>query len=97
MNVTVVWATPDVQDTVPVTLEAGATVADAVAQSRIVVHYALDPAQLTFAVFGRRAAAAAPLADGDRVEIIRPLVADAKESRRRRAEVAAKAKDRPPR
>jgi uncharacterized protein len=90
MNVTVVWATPDVQDIVPVELPAGATVADAVAQSRIIERYALDAAQLRFAVFGRRAAAEATLADGDRVEITRPLLADPKESRRRRARSASK-------
>jgi uncharacterized protein len=90
MNVTVVWATPDVQDIVPVELPAGATVADAVAQSKIIEHYALDAAQLRFAVFGRRAAAEATLADGDRVEITRPLLADPKESRRRRARSASK-------
>jgi hypothetical protein len=44
MNVTVVWATPDVQDIVPVALPAGATVADAVAQSKIIERYALDAA-----------------------------------------------------
>ena len=90
MNVTVVWATPDVQDIVPVALQAGATVADAVAQSRIIERYALDAAQLRFAVYGRRAAAEALLADGDRVEITRPLQADPKESRRRRARGAVK-------
>jgi uncharacterized protein len=90
MNVTVVWATPDVQDIVPVALPAGATVADAVAQSRIIEHYALDAARLRFAVFGRRAAADAPLDEGDRVEITRPLEVDPKESRRRRARSASK-------
>jgi uncharacterized protein len=90
MNVTVVWATPDVQDIVPVELPAGATVADAVAQSKIIERYALDATQLRFAVFGRRAAAEATLADGDRVEITRPLLADPKESRRRRARSASK-------
>ena len=85
MNVTVVWAAPDVQDVVPVTLPPGATVADAVARSGLVEHYALDASRLAFAVFGRRAAAGTTLVDGDRVEITRPLVADPKEARRRRA------------
>ncbi len=85
MNVTVVWAAPGVQDVVPVRLPSGATVADAVARSRLVEHYGLDAARLRFAVFGKRAAADAALDDGDRVEITRALVADPKESRRRRA------------
>lgn len=93
MNVTVVWATPGVQDIVPVALPAGATVAEAVAQSRVIEHYALDAAQLRFAVFGRRATAEATLKEGDRVEITRPLLADPKESRRRRARAASKVND----
>lgn len=93
MNVTVVWATPGAQDIVPVALPAGATVAEAVAQSRIIEHYALDAAQLRFAVFGRRTTAEATLNEGDRVEITRPLLADPKESRRRRARAASKVND----
>ena len=85
MNVTVVWAAPGVQDVVPLTLSPGATVADAVARSGVIEHYALDAAHLRFAVFGHRAAAEAMLVEGDRIEITRPLLADPKESRRRRA------------
>ena len=85
MNVTVIWAAPGVQDLIPVTLPPGATVADAVARSGVMERYALDESRVAFAVFGRRAAAGATLVDGDRVEITRPLVADPRESRRRRA------------
>jgi hypothetical protein len=95
VNVTVVWAAPDVQDVVPVSLPSGATVADAVARSRLVEHYGLDSARLRFAVFGKRAAADAALGDGDRVEITRALVADPKESRRRRALLQPRAKSAP--
>jgi putative ubiquitin-RnfH superfamily antitoxin RatB of RatAB toxin-antitoxin module len=35
--------------------------------------------------FGRRVSLDTPLADGDRVEILRPLAADPKEARRQRA------------
>ena len=85
MKITVVWATADVQDVIELALPPGATVADAVARSRVVQHYALDAGKLKFAVFGRRTPGEAPLVDGDRVEITRPLLADPKESRRRRA------------
>ncbi|WP_202908982.1 RnfH family protein [Cognatilysobacter segetis] len=37
------------------------------------------------AVFGERAAGERVLVDGDRVEILRPLIADPKDARRRRA------------
>jgi hypothetical protein len=85
VRITVVWAAPDAQDVVALTLAAGATVGDAVARSGLVDAYAPGSAGLAFAVWGRRAPAERPLADGDRVEITRPLVADPKQARRRRA------------
>ena len=85
MKVTVVWATPRIQDIVSVELPEGATVADAVAQSGFVIRYGLDSTALGFAIFGRRASANAPLADGNRVELTRPLRADPKAARARRA------------
>jgi putative ubiquitin-RnfH superfamily antitoxin RatB of RatAB toxin-antitoxin module len=85
MRVTVVFATPRIQDVVGVELPEGATIADALAQSGFVTHYGLDPAALVVAVFGRRARADAPLADGDRVELTRNLLADPKAARARRA------------
>jgi len=95
MNVTVVFATAGVQDVVPLTLPEGATVADAVARSGLAQTYALDPAELAFAVHGKRRAAGALLADGDRVELARPLIADPKEARRRRAQAAPMPKPAP--
>ncbi len=88
MKVTVVWATPTVQDVVPLELPEGATIADAIGRSDLVRAYDLDPGRLAYAVHGRRRVATASLADGDRVEITRPLVAEAKEARRRRAAAA---------
>ena len=85
MKVTVVWATPSVQDVVEVELPAGATIADAVDRSGLVAQYELDTSRLGFAVFGRRASAHAPLADGDRVDLTRPLEADPKAARIARA------------
>lgn len=88
MIVTVVWATPDVQDAVAVALPAGATVADAVERSGLLAHHGIDAAVVAFAVFGRRRDPGAPLADGDRVELTRPLVADPRAARARRAREA---------
>jgi putative ubiquitin-RnfH superfamily antitoxin RatB of RatAB toxin-antitoxin module len=84
-SVTVVYAAPDVEALVVVTLSAGATVDDAIAQSGIVAHLALDPAQLEPAVFGQRVNGHTPLAPGDRIELTRALVADPKRARRKRA------------
>jgi putative ubiquitin-RnfH superfamily antitoxin RatB of RatAB toxin-antitoxin module len=92
VNVTVVWATPLVQDIVEIELPAGATIADAVAQSGLVLQYGADLATLGFAIFGRRAAASALLADGDRVELTRPLEADPRVVRAARASANPRAK-----
>ena len=88
MKVTVVWATPLLQDLVEVELPEGATVGEAVDRSRLLVHYALDAARLEVAVFGRRASREAPLAEGDRVELTRPLEIDPKAARLARARVS---------
>ena len=95
--VTVVWATRDVQDVVPLTLAAGATVADAIAQSGLVARYRIDRAAIRVGIHGRLAREDTVLADGDRIEIYRPLTVDPKETRRLRAEVKARgrAKGRP--
>ena len=86
MKVTVVWASPLIQDIVEVELPVGTTVADAVARSGLIAQYGLDPTRLKFAVFGRGVRADARLADGDRVELTRPLEADPKMARARRAQ-----------
>jgi len=85
IRVSVVWATADVQDIVPVDLPAGSVVADAVAMSGLLARYAVFAGAVRFAIGGRVAPADAPLAPGDRVEICRPLVVDPKEARRLRA------------
>jgi hypothetical protein len=91
MNVTVVWATPHLQDVVAVELPPSATIADAVRGSELVAQHGLDPATLGYARYGIRATADARLADGDRVEITRGLVADPKVARARRARLKASA------
>ena len=87
MIVHVVWATAKVQDIVPVELSPDASVADAVRDSGLVAHYGLDLASLRYARFGVRVDAGTRLADGDRVEIVRTLVADPKAARAARARV----------
>jgi putative ubiquitin-RnfH superfamily antitoxin RatB of RatAB toxin-antitoxin module len=83
--VVVAYVAPGVESIVPVELPAGSTVADAVAASGLVARHRLDVGSLGFAIFGQRAHAATLLVAGDRVELTRPLVADPKEARRRRA------------
>ncbi|MBD7986624.1 RnfH family protein [Luteimonas sp. Sa2BVA3] len=80
MRVEVVLALPRAHRSVRVELDDAATVADAVAASGLPLE-GIDG----YAVFGLRAAADAPLREGDRVELLRPLQLDPKEARRRRA------------
>jgi putative ubiquitin-RnfH superfamily antitoxin RatB of RatAB toxin-antitoxin module len=85
LNVTVVWATAYLQDLEVVEVPAGATVAEAVARSGLVARHGIDQAALGFAIFGRRVRADAALADGDRIELTRPLTVDPQAARVRRA------------
>lgn len=61
-------------------LPAGANVEDAAAASG----FAMEGIS-GYAIHGERATATTTLHDGDRVELLRPLQADPKEARRRRA------------
>ncbi|NZA27575.1 RnfH family protein [Luteimonas sp. SJ-92] len=81
VRVEVVRAWPRRFESVAVTLDEPATVADAVTASGL---GGADDAG--YAVFGERATGATTLREGDRVELLRPLQADPKESRRRRAQ-----------
>jgi putative ubiquitin-RnfH superfamily antitoxin RatB of RatAB toxin-antitoxin module len=84
MKVTVAYAAPGVEAIESLDLPPGATVDDAVAASGLVPGVAI-PSGVSYAIHGQRARPGTPLADGDRVEIVRPLVADAKAVRRARA------------
>ena len=83
--VTVAWATPAVQDVVPLALPAGATVGDAIARSGLVDRYRIDLGAARLGIRGRRVREDTVLANGDRVEICQPLIADPKDARRARA------------
>jgi putative ubiquitin-RnfH superfamily antitoxin RatB of RatAB toxin-antitoxin module len=84
IRVEVVYALAGREDSSRVTLPAGATVTEAIGASGIAArHPGIDLRRL--GIFGKTVAADARLADGDRVEIYRPLALDPKEARRRRA------------
>lgn len=86
IQVEVVYALPSRCWRFPVELPEGATVADALAAAdpaRHIPGLELDPQRL--AVFGRPVTPESVLHPGDRVEILRPLLADPKLARRRRA------------
>ncbi|HXR58039.1 MAG TPA: RnfH family protein [Burkholderiales bacterium] len=79
LRVEVVWALPGRQRVVRVELDEGATAAEAVAAAGL----GASPAAL--GRHGERIEPGTVLEQGDRVELLRPLAADPKEARRRRA------------
>ena len=85
MRVQVAWVDVTTEALVTLDLPEGASVDDAVAQSRLGLESDVAGGTLVCAVFGRRVERSARLREGDRVEITRPLVCDAKSARRRRA------------
>ncbi|MBS0318914.1 MAG: RnfH family protein [Proteobacteria bacterium] len=94
---TLAWAAPDREWHAAVELPAGATLADALAASGA-LEVLPEATALRYAIFGENAAADTPLRDGDRIELTRPLIADPKTVRRRRAaERPVKVKAKPPR
>ena len=86
IGVSVVYALPDAATEVELRLPAGSTVAEALLRSGLAGrHPEIDLEGCALGVFGKRVDRAFVLSDGDRVEIYRPLIADPKDSRRRRA------------
>jgi putative ubiquitin-RnfH superfamily antitoxin RatB of RatAB toxin-antitoxin module len=84
MRVEVVYALAGGADVVVLDLPDGSSVRQALAASGIGArHQGIDLTRL--GVFGRRVGPDSRLADGDRLEIYRPLAIDPKEARRRRA------------
>ena len=92
MRVEVVFALPDKQTVIEVQLPEDATAMDAVEQSGIMdKHPEIKNLDLKLGIFSKLCEPEYKLSDGERVEIYRPLAADPKEIRKRRAaEIAAK-------
>ena len=87
LNVEVAYARPDTQVIIPLQVSRGTTLIEAIQQSGILEQFReikLD--ENRFGIFSKIAKPDTVLQDKDRVEIYRPLIADPKESRRRRAE-----------
>jgi putative ubiquitin-RnfH superfamily antitoxin RatB of RatAB toxin-antitoxin module len=86
MRVWVVYALPDRQTLRELDLPESATVAEAVARSGLPEQFPeIGSGPLACAIFGRAVANSQVLRADDRVEILRPLQVDPKESRRRAA------------
>jgi hypothetical protein len=85
MRVDVAYAGPEGAAIVSLELPANASVGDAIGASGLVGRFGLVDAALGVAIFGQAAERTTPLREGDRVELLRPLRADPKDARRRRA------------
>ena len=89
----IAYATPDLQKIIECEVDSGVSPRDAVRQSNIRQYFTeIDPETCDLGVFGKSIADDYVLADGDRVEIYRALIADPKEVRRQRAAKGLKTK-----
>lgn len=87
MRVSVAFATPDRQEVLELDVPEGSTIDEAVALSGIQSRFPdIDLAPLAKGVWYEKKPGDTVLKDGDRVEVYRPLIIDAKESRRLRAQ-----------
>lgn len=85
IRVQVCYATPESHDIRELHVREGATLQFAIEQSGMLRDLPeIDLTVCRVGVYGKLKALDAVLRDGDRVEIYRPLVADPKESRRKR-------------
>jgi putative ubiquitin-RnfH superfamily antitoxin RatB of RatAB toxin-antitoxin module len=82
----VAYATPRKQAIVRLQVPEGCTVAQAIERSAIREQFPqMTVAADAVGIFSRKVSLDQELREGDRVEIYRPLIADPKESRRKRA------------
>ena len=87
-RVTVAAALPGEQRLVELNMAEGATAWDAVIASGVLALYAgMAHEELTLGIWSKACARDTPVREGDRIEIYRPLRADAKAMRRERARV----------
>src|SRR5213083_180981 len=80
LKVEVVYALPEREESARVAVQSGATVRDVLVKSGL-----LHLVRGKVGIFGKVVPEDTPVADGDRVEIYRPLAVDPKEARRARA------------
>jgi putative ubiquitin-RnfH superfamily antitoxin RatB of RatAB toxin-antitoxin module len=87
INIEVVYALPDVQILLRQSVPTGTTVAEAIQASGVLdKHPEIDLDNNKLGIFGKLTKSDAVVRDKDRIEIYRPLIADPKEVRRKRAE-----------
>jgi putative ubiquitin-RnfH superfamily antitoxin RatB of RatAB toxin-antitoxin module len=86
MTVEVAYARTDEQRIVKLQIPTGCSVQQAIEQSGLLTTYIeIDLTQHKVGIFGKLSTLTTALQPGDRVEIYRPLIADPKEARKKRA------------
>ncbi|PCJ84342.1 MAG: RnfH family protein [Thiotrichaceae bacterium] len=95
INIEVAYALPEKQIIRSVNVDSGTTIGAAIVLSGIMMDFPeLDTVleESKVGIFGKASTMTTVLQDGDRVEIYRPLIADPKEVRRKRAAEGKKMK-----
>jgi putative ubiquitin-RnfH superfamily antitoxin RatB of RatAB toxin-antitoxin module len=91
VTIEIAYGTPAKQTLVELTVEENTTVAQAIAESGILKqHPEIDIDSAKVGIWNKVVRSSTVLKQGDRIEIYRPLIADPKEVRKRRAERAVK-------
>lgn len=91
VRISVVYAMPQRQVIVELEVPDGTTVAGAVARSGLTQRFPqMESKALACAIYGRAVPLTTRVRAGDRIEVLRPLLIDPKESRRRAAARAKK-------
>ncbi len=86
IEVEVAYAKPDEQALIPLKVPPGTTLEQAIVQSGVLERFPeIDLSVNKVGIFGKVAKKDTVLSPGDRVEIYRPLIADPKEARKKRA------------
>ena len=86
LRVAVAYVGPAAQVLEPLEVPTGTTVGEAIERSGLLAQCPeIDLAVFKVGIFGKLAKIDQVLEEGDRVEIYRPLIADPKEARKRRA------------
>lgn len=91
LNIEIVYALPDEQSVLELTIDEGSTVEDAITKSGLLDKQFSDPAlnivrnETPVGIYAERVGWQDLLQEGDRIEIYRPLLIDPMEARRARA------------
>ena len=90
----VAYAKPDTQVIIPLEVKPGTTLMDAIKLSGILEQFPeIDVDHNKFGIFSKVSSVDTVLREKDRVEIYRPLIADPKDSRRKRADKKKQAEE----